>query len=493
MIGITRNWVAMTLLLSTLAGAATAQRVDPFRLHLPKNRTLEAAQAWAGAQLPKAMRTMLNSDGDALTLHIEGGFSAGLFVNGGAKIEFDTHLARGDEGGTYYEVAIGADVAATAGVELAEGIEGNAALGVGGTTVYRYATLADACRGVEALIIATANDSIVGAPFINKRKAALRAAQKTLGWAKKGLRTLKRATPKFLRKRGWFKRKIRRWSRRISNANKTISRLQSYLKQYNRFKSDVRTARARLRAARYCREVRLSIAGSLEASLGVPGLSLEGLGAGVSGEVKGTAAVRIFPKRSATQDLEIVRSVESTVELWAAAVIGGELTQQHGITFADSIRLQNGRYARTLASTMTLTTDTGVRGSLGVGIAGKYGVGRSMAFTVQTRDAAAVSQALVRAFLNVRSAGDFNDMIAIAGSLPVEFALQDRYDAGLKMKIGVSGAGNGFNVGGSTFWIDAGVNAVEVMTIAEALGRLQQATLVRQIDAAAKRIATSLS
>lgn len=484
-----KQWLVALVLVCAPLSALAQTRVDPFRLHLPQNRTLAAARAWARADVVTAMRTMLNSEGDAMTLQIQGGFSAGVFVNGGARISFQAHLARGFDGKPYYEVSIGADVAATAGVELAEGIEGNAALSVGGATVYRFATLAAAARGIDALIVATASDSLVGRPFIASRQKTVRSARKALSAASKALRALRKATPKFMRKWKSYKRTYARHSRSISKARTLLARASALLKQYGKFTASVKTARAYLDRNRECREFRIALQGSVEATLGIPGLTLEGLGAGASATATGMVTVRVFAARGNVRVLGIERSFETEVALWAAAVVGGELVQTHSIGYDDVVELRNGRYARTLEQTLTIAADTAVRGSVGVGIAGKYGIGRAMSLTIQRADLVRVQLSFLQAFLRVRSAADFDRLIAIAGSLPVEFSLQDRYDAGLAAKVGMSGAGNGGEVSGSAFWHDCGVNAVETLTIADALGRLQQAPLVQQVDAAATQAA----
>ncbi len=483
------QWLVALVLACVPLGAVAQTRVDPFRLHLPQNRTFDAARAWARADVVDAMQTMLNSEGDAMTLQIQGGFSAGLFVNGGARLSFQAHLARGFDGQPYYEISIGADVAATAGVELVEGVEGNAALSVGGSTVYRFSSLADAARGIDALIVATASDSLVGSRFIANRQKTVASARKALRTASKALKALRSATPKFMRKWRSFKRAFARHSRAIRQARALLGRASTLLKQYGKFTAGVKKARAYLDRNRECREFRIALQGSVEAALGIPGLSLEGLGAGASATATGTVTVRVFAKRGTVRVVGIERSFESAVELWAAAVVGGELAQTHSIGYSDTIELRNGRYARTLEQSLTITADTAVRGSVGVGIAGKYGIGRTMSFTIDRADLVRVQRSFLLAFLQVRSAGDFNRLISIAGSLPVEFSLQDRYDAGLKAKVGMSGAGNGAEVSGSAFWHDCGVHAVETLTIAEALGRLQQAPLVRQVDAAAAKAA----
>lgn len=137
-------------------GAASEEALgfDDFLPHLP-----EASDLAGTAGLTERLQRMLNSAGDSVRLALEIEASVGLGIEVvdakvGGKVSVEFTLERGEDG--LYEVQLGADVAALAGVSAGTGaevgLEGSG--GSGAARYFRFHSAPGAARGILGMVLA---------------------------------------------------------------------------------------------------------------------------------------------------------------------------------------------------------------------------------------------------------------------------------------------------------------------------------------------------
>lgn len=127
---------------------------DEWLPHLP------AADDLAGARgLAERLQRMLNSEGDAVRLALEIEITVGLGIEvvdakAGGKLACEFTVERTAEG--LYEVVVGADLAALAGVSAGTGAEvgAEASAGAGAARLFRFHSAPGAARGMLGLVLA---------------------------------------------------------------------------------------------------------------------------------------------------------------------------------------------------------------------------------------------------------------------------------------------------------------------------------------------------
>lgn len=123
-----------------------------FLPHLPVDRGPDVLGALVTGDIEQTVRAALNSANDSIALKLEGNGTGGAGANGGMKIEFEVEIKRTEDG--RYELTVAQEAAATAGLELTGGIEGEAAFGVGTERVFRFESIEGALYGVNGIALA---------------------------------------------------------------------------------------------------------------------------------------------------------------------------------------------------------------------------------------------------------------------------------------------------------------------------------------------------
>lgn len=503
---------------------------SPFSLadlkpNLPEHRLIEMQDAEG---LEAKLRTALNSPGDEVVVTLEVSASVAIVaaVNVGGEIGLGAKVTRRDDG--RYDVEIGGDAAAKAGVEACEGVEANAKQGVGGTRIFRFHSVAGVARGLQGLTFALrfpnlqlgrtlaesgAFDAIAaGIEELRQRHEAARAlfnqAENAL-WTIAGQRLevakdrCQTANAAYRRAKsdldgarfptiGMYANVAVRYAiYRAALANYDVARAA-----YDVAKTAVETAKqgmeeARLRLvtaldaiARVGRiglviaqtgtfakdhyagfEVRLTAAAEAEAMLGIPGVKLAGVGAGVEGELSQQIALRWEEKTEhAPRRVTITRTFEQKTKLVAADGIGAEVENQRTFSLVDAFEIAKDE-SKWVEHSAKLTTDNRLSGMIGALVVQKTGIGR-------TRELWINQEELLGKIGNVLALFADDGLVAAAdgmGFTEVGFSLQDRFVDSIDFGLGISYAGYGGGIEGSIAWSDRGGKLEKSTTIHDAV------------------------
>jgi len=172
---------------------------DEWLPHLPKADDLAGARG-----LAERLQRMLNSEGDAVRLALEIEITVGLGIEvvdakAGGKLACEFTVERTAEG--LYEVVVGADLAALAGVSAGTGAEvgAEASAGAGASRLFRFHSAPGAARGMLGLVLALRFPELQPGRFLagsellgdaSERLAQLRAAAEALQAHAQELETL---------------------------------------------------------------------------------------------------------------------------------------------------------------------------------------------------------------------------------------------------------------------------------------------------------------
>ena len=477
------------------------------------------------ATLAERLQTYLNSEGDStkIKLHVEG--SGGAFANGGLEGEVELLIER--TAGGAYELRMSSDLAATVGVELAEGLEANAKAGVGMSRVFRFHSAPGVARGLLGVMAAVrfpnltpsrwlADSGLLGDPaeHVERLKAAVDFAEQHAAEAEAFLWNVLDAAQRDAEVRRdqalpALRDALRRlaaaaWCARpaclarvaVCGARYGAAAAQAELCAAARLRGEqvlalakgvVEKHREELRAvlavlARGPRivsallqlrgyaadhfaasELRTKQSAGAELSIPLP-VKVVGLGAGIERELEMTVSVLFEePTEHAPRRIVVTRQLEDDATVAAAFILGGEYERKHTGSLVETFELDADEDFHKTTA-ITLERDVQARGFLGRLVAVGTGVGRTTALSLE-RDLTIGPDFELGAFLM----GQGRDTL---GETEVGFELQDRRVRTVECDFIVSIAGNGGGFELDIEWTDQGRLLSRSQTIREAVASI---------------------
>lgn len=493
-------------------------------VQLPEHQ-LQAMQDSDG--LEAKLHTALNSAGDELVakLEVEASVAIVALVNVGGSAELEAKITRREDG--RYDVELGADLTAKAGVELAEGVEAKVGQGVGGTRIFRFHSVAGVARGLYGLALALRFPELQPARFLADRgafDAALafaermherrRAAELALAELERQVWTVVEgrlavarqreaaARAAYLREKAEFDScrlhtpasyielalryagyRAAVAARTVADAASTAARAAVEAARQVADAARQEVARALDAVARVGRvvlaigqtvgfakdhyvgsELRFDTVGEAEAVLGIPGVKLANVGAGAEAELKVTNALR-FEKATAQapRTITICRTYESRGKVYAGYAFGGELEITQQLELVDAFEFGAGA-PRWAEHGATLRRDTRISGVAGAIAYQSSGIGRTSELWIAQDELLADAGNLLTLLQDDGLAGAISGL----GLAEVGFSIQDRRQDCVGFAAGASIAGYGGSIEGSLEWSDQGDRRVHSSSIHDA-------------------------
>jgi hypothetical protein len=213
-------------------------------------------------------------------------------------------------------------------------------------------------------------------------------------------------------------------------------------------------------------------------------VSVPGVGAKASAALNGTAKLR-YELMPEGEKLAVTLVLEGKGEGSAQMGVGVAGAVKLGAEVEFDFRRPGGSSAYELhVPTIKLTGDAVLRGTLGVGLVGEYGVGRATSITIAVSDFVPVLEGIADAI----HTDDPMTAVAAIGALQCTYELQDRWEAALVTGGAGSAAGTGGELKIGATWADRGdAIKVEGTTIGKVLTAFptQESlnTLASQFDA----------
>lgn len=413
----------------------------------------EFAGMLAAGHLEAALDTALNSEGDTLTLDLGGQLEVpvapGVTVGGKAAFKASVKRGESDSGAVHYDVAIGRDVAASAGVGA--GVVGaGASLGVGDEIVWRYSSTHQVARALRSMAVLQAvGDGLEHACLVLDRKAA--SIDRAIGRARRIVDRVRSALRWWMpwrdnavvRRLQAVQDRMRARRRQIVDRGRhAIRRLIGWVATERTFLDD------------HVNGFEMHLIQAANGSVQTPGFgnseeggewNMANLGAGAAVGIERQFAL-IGERVPGSTEWKLVRNAKFTksIDLAAGFVIGGS---------ASGKRVIEVRHERGVGATLKLTLDGNLRAVLGAVVAGQAGIGGEVALELELRDLFAYSADAIAILLS-----DDTDAIArLLRAVPIRFHTRGRYEAGLAIGIGVKidGAFKA-GIGGSAMMIDCG-------------------------------------
>lgn len=468
---------------------------------LPDNRVPEIKGELDSLDLEGTLYTALNSAGDSITLKLGGHLTVGAGANAGGKVNVEVTVERTDD--DRYELALDQEAAVTAGVELDANTEAEAALGLGGKQIFSFHSIPAVVRGIWGLALTQACKGMVP-PNTGYARELLASAEQARAVANQKLNEVKTRIQGIKSRINRIKAAIRatragsyarvRLNMALKTAERALRALNSRFRNLVQYEVDtaaaVEGARQLLQEAmegavrithlmRYMVQainflndhfaavrVKLGFTAGLEAKLGIPGVSLQNVGAGIGAEVETYATVLFeMPETSGEPVLlTITRHYAGKGKASAGMVVAADVAVERSMALVDRYTLQGGE-AVCAAMDVQIATNWRITGGAGVIIAEQIGIGRSVSFSMAQDD-------LFSAADNIGSnilAGDFMQLLETLAAVEVNLSIQDRIEWGYAGKLGVSGAGNGGGVDGAATWADQGRGLQTGVTVADAV------------------------
>jgi len=477
------------------------------------------------ATLAERLQAYLNSAGDAtkIKLHVEG--SGGYFGNGGAEGEVELAIERSADG--FYELRMSSDLAATVGVEVAEGLEASAKAGVGMSRVFRFHSAPGVARGLLGVLAAVrypnltpgrwlAESGLLGDPaeHVARLKAAVDFAQQHADEAEaflwnvlataqqdaearrdQALPPLRDALRR-LAAAAWYARpaclaRVAACAARFASAAaqaELCAAARTRGEQALAFAKGVvekhreelraalalvargpRIASALLQLRGYAAdhyvgsELRAKQSAGAELSIPLP-VKVVGLGAGVERELEMTVSVLFEqPTEHTPRRIVVTRQLEDDATVAASFIAGGEYERKHTGKVVETFELGADEGFHKTMA-VQLERDVQARGFLGRLVAVGTGIGRKTSVSLE-RDLTIGPDFELGAFL----LGEGRDTL---GETEVGFELQDRRVRTVECDFIVSIAGNGGGFELDIEWTDQGRLLSRQQTIREALGSI---------------------
>lgn len=427
----------------------------------------EVAGLMRTGALEAALDVALNSKGDALTLDINANLEVPIVVvpgvTVGGKAAFKAKIKRDEDtvGAVVYDLAIGADVAASAGVGVNSGAAG---AGLGGSSgkgveiVWRFASTHELARALRSMTIlqAVADQIEVACMAIDAQlervdravDAARRAADRVRGAVRSVMPWADNALVRQMQHRH---DELRAQRREIADRiRKNVESLISWIAE----------ARIFLIKHQHGYEVRQTMAIEANASVGIPvdGGTASGsnLGASVAAGIEQQNVLRAeFVPESEAVLFE--RKFTFTKSLSASAGFGVGMAGSNKRVIELSTKLQMGKdglQPDASGTTVKVTLDNRVLLALGSIISSQAGIGREVTLELRLADLLGYSKDAIAILL-----GDDEHKVAeMLLAFPLEFSVRGRYEAGFACGIGLDleGLFKG-GIGASAMLTDCGI------------------------------------
>jgi hypothetical protein len=409
-----------------------------------------------------ALDVALNSKGDALTLDLNGSLAVPIVVvpgvTVGGKAALKAAIKRGEDtvGAVVYDLAIGADVAATAGVGVTvAGV--TASQGGGMDVIWRFASVHDLARGIRSMLILQA--------VADRIEMACLALDTQLEKIDRAIDSARRAAD-------GFRAAVRvRMPWRDNPLVRALQCRQDELRAQRRELADrarrnvewligqVADARIFLITHQHGYEVRrtIGIEGSVGAGFGDADKGGEVSGANFGASLAAGIEQQIVLRAERVPESEALafeRKVILTKSIVASAGVGVGFNGASKRVVELTTRLQMGRdglQADGSGTTVRLTLDNKVLLALGAICTGQAGIGREITLQLRLADLLGYSKDALAILL-----GDDEHRIAqMLLAFPIEFSVRGRYEAGFAFGFGLDIKGVcKFGVGASAMMSD---------------------------------------
>ena len=516
--------------------AETAITLGDFLPQLPENRIQAVRSALDNRDLEQTVREALNSAGDSISLKLDLKGSIGVVptVPLGGKTQIEVAIKRTED--RRYELTIDREAAATAGVELVDGVEAEAAMGIGCQLVFQFESLPGVMYGVKGIALAlmfpllappqlpadgVLDGFLAAQAAAEVLQTASQQAQARLDEAKHQFFSVMRvrldqarasynaAHSNYLRAysayygarwktawllwdltcssvanaAAWVRYGLATAAYNVANTAVTVAETVAeaarqgvrealeHLARLGRIAWSIRQMRPFAEDHFSGTEVRFASAASLSAVIGIPGVTIQSVGAGVSGEIQVAQKVRWNQARNGqARSVITTQHIEVKGQAMAGFGIAGELTNVLGLDLEDTLTETGFGWQHT-QSTAKLESNINVAGylvtPLGV-LSEQRSLGRIWSVSMPQAE-------LLNLLGEVGYQLLIQDPVGVAasvGSAVVEFAQQDRREAGYSGKFALSAAGTGGGFGGSLIWSDQGRELKLESSIGDALGNL---------------------
>jgi len=452
-----------------LSGGLQLQRMPPPAApthQLPESLDDIVVAEFAGmlraGYLEAALDLALNSRDDALTLEIAGNLEVPVWpgITAGGKAGFKAGVKRVEDssGATAYDLAIGADVAASAGVGA--GVAGvGASAGHGGELVWRFASAHEVARALRSMAVLQAIGPRLEATCllfdaqVERIDQAIRGARTAIDGVRNKVRS---ALP--WRDNAMVRELQRRQDRLRAERRALVDRGRQVL---DRLGGQVADARWFLSEHVHGGELRSTAAVDFNVGTGFGDAKAGGrwqfanLGASfaVSGERQFAVSVERLPGSAALQLEHRVAFTRSIVA--AAGFVGGAaLNGKRVLELSHRIRIDGtGVEQAADAATVKFVLDGRLAAVVGAVISGQAGIGGQVTAELPLQDLLGHRSDALAVLLG----DDEQGIVELLRALPIAITVCGRYEAGVALGFGVDLDGVAkFGLGGAAMLVDCG-------------------------------------
>jgi hypothetical protein len=422
----------------------------------------EFAATMRAGHLEAALDVALNSKGDALTVDLSGNLEVPVYpgVTAGGKASVKAAIQRGadSKGNVVYDVVIGADVAAAAGVGLGAGGLG-ASLGGGVELVWRYESTHEVARALRSMAILQA----VG-PRLELVSLALHTQIQNVDRAIESVRRTLDRCRAFLRARTPWRNNphIRQLEQQIDRQRAARRALADRARALvGNVVSWVAVERIFLTVHMHGFEKHSAVAAEVNVSAGFGDAKADGqvsganLGASAAAGIETQFGIRV--ERVPESDAMFVQhKVQHTRSLAASAGLGLGASVAAKRVMELTRRLQIGADGVQLAdsgTTVKVSLDGRLLGAVGAVVAGQFGVGGEVALELRLADLLGFHVDAIEILLG----DDEGRIVALLRAVPVKVEARGRYEAGVAVgfSIDLDGVFKG-GIGASVMMADRG-------------------------------------
>ncbi len=429
----------------------------------------EVAQLAAQGKLRETMDATLNSEGDSLTLKLSVQGTTGVGVNGGAGVGSEVKVSRTKDG---YELAVQGEGKGIVGAEVSEGVEASGEASLAVSPKFKFNTAEEAQKGLEALArsgskLATSPSALLGDLAMDTAAGAVENGARAAADTVDNVPLIGGPTARALNG-------MADGAQGVDNQS-TSSEDLNYLRQHL-----------------HSVTVQGALAGELAANLGLPGVQLHNLGAGVTGKVQQSQSLEIElgPPPAASYDEAVQLSAKAHMGSGTGLAGDASLTvKSHtkaeldrsvdpmGLLGSKKPVLSTGLKPRVTESTTSLEVNGRARGVQGLGVSADMGGGLKTTVTVDNlKNAGALDRALTPEALEAARGGDLKPALNNLGNASVDVKSELYGTSGMNLLAAVSYAGNGGKVEGEARWED--ILQTSQMTVTGS----QAADAVKQVE-----------
>ncbi len=468
---------------------------NPWQGYFPPIHVSSVLEALGQSDFGEALARMLNSSGDELEVELEGEVTGGSGANLGGSVKLALKLECAEAG--VYDLLLGRDASFVAGVELVEGLEAKAKLGVGMDDVWRFHSQDELEYGIVAFAVMQAMGPRAEIAAEGAYRAgqlaqlALDEARELVALRSRALAMIEHArcaqeqawsrAPYWLRNARYAAlASLRSWAAELRNLVQSADRARAFAEDaaeiaraacQGAFEALTWVHDSRLFLSERVHGIELRFAKNVELELScgpIPGVDLENLGAGLEVGLDRIVHLRwTGPFHADGEKLAVSFTSERKADVDAGFLVGMELDGKREIEIQKEFVRVGGRF-ESRPATARIAFDLAVCGEVGVGLTAEGGAGRTLTICFDADELKRIGPDGIEAL----RAGNPSQAARILARTSARFEVDDRLFVGLALDLGVSYLGNGFSFESKLRWSDHGTQIEEDLALGEGLARV---------------------